>query len=350
MSLFFLDMRNIRILVRATNWIGDSIMSLPAIEQLRENFPDAYISVLLKEWVRPIFEAHPAVDEIILYNRRNFFQIIKEIRKRRFQIAILFQNAFEAALVSFLAGIGIRVGIDKDARRFLLTHPVRRKKQHHIRNYLDIISAIGIKVKERNPVLYLKDDYIFSAEKTIIKYGIGKDDFLVGISPGAMYGPAKRWPTKYFAEIADMAIEKWNAKVIIFGSKKESEICSQVKGMAKKKEAIIDLSGRTDLATSMGIIKRCNLFLSNDSGLMHIASSLSVPTIGIFGSTDPDLTGPKGDFTKVIWSKAPCSPCFKRDCPHLECLYSITPDQVWKRMEEMRNEASSIYRQGWNNK
>ena len=347
MILSFLGMRNIkRILVRSTNWIGDSIMSLPAIEQLRESFPEAHISVLLRPWVKPIFEAHPAVNEIILYDKRGIggiLRVVKEIRNRNFQMAILFQNAFEAAFISFLAGIKIRVGINKDLRGFLLTHPVRRNKnQHHTRNYLDIISAIGIKAEERDPVLYLKQEYLFKAEKVITEYGV-KGDFLVGFSPGAMYGSAKRWPKEYFAEIADRCIEEWNAKVILFGSRKESDICKQISRAVKNN--IIDLSGKTDLGTSMGIIKRCNLFLSNDSGLMHVASSLSVPTIGIFGSTDPNLTGPKGPFTKVIWSRIPCSPCFKRECPYsLKCLYSITPDQVWEKMEEIRNETGNLYR------
>ena len=344
-----------KILVRATNWIGDSIMSLPALEQLKKAFPEARICVLLRSWVKPVYEAHPSVDQIIIYDKKDglkriyqLTKIIKRLRKEDFDIAVLFQNAFEAGLIGFFSGARMRVGLDSDMRRLFLTHPVKKKKQHHIKNYLDIVKALGVKTEEKPPSLYLKESYTIEADKVLKGLGIDENQLLVGFSPGAAYGPAKRWPADSFAQIAKRAIKSWNAKILLFGSKKETSICQKIQ---QKVEDVIDLSGKLDLGTTMGVIKRCDIFLSNDSGLMHIASALGIPTIGIFGSTDPELTGPKGICSYSIKSSISCSPCFKRECPkNLECLYSISPDQVWKKMEEIRDEACSILRQRRNNK
>ncbi len=347
-----------RILIRATNWIGDSIMSLPALVETKRNFPEAHISVLLRPWVKPIFESHPCVDEIIVYDKkrdksRNLLElarIIRMLRNRQFDMAILFQNAFEAALIAFFSGIRIRLGLDTDGRRFLLSHPVKRRThQHHVENYLDILRGIGIRTKETEPVLYIKDRHISEAEMILKECGIETDKPLIGLAPGAMYGPAKRWPARYFATIGDWAVKRWGAKVVIMGSRKEMDICANVNALMK--EDAINLCGKTDLGVSMGIIKRCNMLVSNDSGLMHIAAALGVATIAIFGSTDPAATGPRGAHFRIIRHDIPCSPCFRRECPYdLQCLYSVTPDQVWKDMEDMWNETSSILGQGWHNK
>ncbi len=348
-----------KILVRATNWIGDSVMSLPALEQLKMAFPEAHITVLLRAWVKPIYEAHPAVDQIIVYEKEDglkriyqLTKIIKRLKKEGFDTAVLFQNAFEAALIGFFSGARLRVGLDSDMRRLFLTHPVKRKKQHHIKNYLDIVSALGVKTEEKAPVLYLKESHILEADNLLKDLGIDKRQFLVGFSPGAAYGSAKRWPADSFAQIAKKAIKSWNAKILLFGSKKETDICRQIQQKVGKD--VIDLCGKLELGTAMGVIRRCDMFLSNDSGLMHVASALGIPTIGIFGSTDPELTGPKGSFSYTIKSNISCSPCFKRECPkkrnNMECLYSISPDQVWEKMEEIRDEACSILRQRRNYK
>jgi heptosyltransferase-2 len=338
-----------KILVRATNWIGDSVMSLPALEQLKTAFPKSHVCVLLRPWVRFVYEGHPAVDEILIYEKKNgidricgLVRVIKRLRKEGFDVAILFQNAFEAGVIGFFSGAKLRVGLDTDMRRMFLTHPVKRKKQHHIRDYLDIVSALGVKTEEKAPRLYLKEKYLLEADNLLKEMGINGKRPLVGFSPGAAYGSAKMWPAEYFARIAKRVIKEWNANVLLFGSKKETSICQKIQ---KEVKDVIDLSGKLDLGHAMGIIKRCALFLSNDSGLMHVASALGVPTIGIFGSTDPALTGPKGDHSCFVKSDISCSPCFKRECPkNLECLYSISPDQVWEKMEEMRDETSGILR------
>ena len=346
-----------RILVRATNWIGDSVMTLPALMEIRKNFPHAQISVLLRPWVRPIFESLPYVDHIITYDKKKgmvqnlmeFMRIISLLRAKQFDMAILFQNAFEAALIAFMSGIRVRLGHDTDGRGFLLSHPVKKGKgQHHIKNYLDILRKIGLEAEELDPVLSIKDEYITDAQSVLKEDGVESGEFVVALAPGAIYGPAKRWPAEYFATIGDWAVERWGAKVLIMGSNRERDICSHVQGIMR--ERAINLCGKTPLGISMGIIKSCNMLISNDSGLMHIGAALGVPTIAIFGSTDPQETGPRGPCYRIIKHDISCSPCFRRECPHnLECLYSVRPEEVWEKMEELQNEASGLLRQGRHN-
>jgi len=345
------DIRHVkRILVRATNWIGDSIMTLPALMEIRRNFPHAQISVLLRPWVRPIFESLPYVDQIINYDKKKgmvqnlaeFVRITSLLRAKRFDMAILFQNAFEAALIAFLSGIRVRLGHDTDGRGFLLSHPVKKGKgQHQIRNYLDLLKGIGLEVEEMDPLLSIKGEYIANAQSVLKENDIEPGEFVIALAPGAIYGPAKRWPAEYFAIIGDWIRKRWGAKVLIMGSDRERDVCSHVQAMMK--EGSLNLCGKTSLGTSMGIIKNCNMLVSNDSGLMHVGAALGVPTVAIFGSTDPQATGPRGAYCRIIKHDIPCSPCFRRECPYdLECLYSVRPEDVWEKMEELQNEASSL--------
>ncbi len=321
------------ILIRATNWIGDSIMSLPALEEIKENFPNAHICVLSKKWVADIFRLHPAVDELIIY--RNFLEAVRILKKKRFDMAILFQNAFKAALLAFLSGIKIRVGLDTDGRRFLLTHPVKKIGfVHHVDQYLNILKGIGIEPKRRHPKLYLKEEDLRIADEIIKREGL-EGRFIIGISPGASYGSAKRWPPDYFSKIVERATKALKAAVFIFGTEAEAEISRKI--LRNTEGKVLDFCGKTDLRKTIALIKRCNMFVSNDSGLMHVSASLGVPTVGIFGSTDPERTGPKGEKVKIVKKEIPCSPCFKRECPfgRPRCLYLISPEEVWKAMEEL---------------
>ncbi|MBU1570424.1 MAG: glycosyltransferase family 9 protein, partial [Proteobacteria bacterium] len=211
-----LDRSNInRILIRATNWVGDAVMTLPALEAVRENFPSASITVLARPWVAPLFENHPAVNNILIYKRHDglkkniseFFHVINLVRKNRYDLAVLFQNAFEAALLAYLGRVTYRLGFDSDGRGFLLTHGIKRSSEifavHQVEYYLSILKAAGLKAESRNPVLYLSIKDLAKAENLLQLNGISKNDFILGISPGAIFGNAKRWPFERFAKISD---------------------------------------------------------------------------------------------------------------------------------------------------
>lgn len=348
MSTRPLDKSNINnILIRATNWVGDAVMTLPALEAVRENFQSASITVLARPWVAPVFENHPAVKNTLIYNRHDglkkniseFFHITNLVRKNRYDLAILFQNAFEAALLAYLGRVTYRLGFDSDGRGLMLTHAIQRSSEifavHQVEYYLSILKAVGLKAESRNPVLYLSKKDIAKAENLLQLQGICKNDFILGISPGAIFGNAKRWPFERFAKISDWASERWGAKVIILGSGKEKDIGNKIAGIMRNKAA--DFCGTTSLGEAMGIISRCNLFVTNDSGLMHVAAALGVPTLAIFGSTDHVATGPRGIKTRIIKHDIDCSPCLKPECPtDFKCMLSIEPEEVWDEIDKFR--------------
>lgn len=349
-----LDRSNInRILIRATNWVGDAVMTLPALEAVRENFPSASITVLARPWVIPVFENHPAVNDIIIYRKhetliKNLSEIrrlIHVIRANRYDLAVLFQNAFEAALLAYLGRVRSRLGFASDGRGFLLTHGIKRTNEifavHQVEYYLSILKAAGLKAESRNPVLHVAKSNFIKADNLLKLNGIGQNDFLLGLSPGAIFGDAKRWPADRFATIGDMAAGKWNAKVIIMGSKKEKEIGTSITGLMRYKP--VDFCGTTSLGEAIAIISRCNLFVTNDSGLMHIAAALGVPTLAVFGSTDHVATGPRGAKTRIIKHDIDCSPCLKPECPtDFKCMLSIEAGEVWNEMEKfMQNRNDS---------
>ena len=340
-----------RILIRTTNWVGDAVMTLPALEAVKENFSSASITVLAKPWVEPIFTAHPAVDRILTFNKGEgaftglgeTIRCIRLIRKGRFDLAILFQNAFEAALLAYMGGIKYRLGYGTDGRGFLLTHKIMPSdevlKTHQSVYYLSILRAMEWEAKSRNPTIRISQEDKDSADRILGIEGIKKRDLLVGLSPGAIFGGAKRWSPERFAEIGDRAVEEWGAKVLIFGSVKEKEICSHVcSSMANQS---LNLCGRTSLKVVMGLINRCLFFATNDSGLMHIAAALGVPTVAIFGPTDHVATGPVGPETMIIRHGTECAPCLKPECPtDHRCMLRIGSEEVWEAMERLRKESN----------
>jgi heptosyltransferase-2 len=337
-----------RILVRGTNWIGDVVMGLPALEAVRANFPGRIIAVLAKPWVAALYENHPGVDEVISYSTGqghpgDILKIIRTarlLRTKKFDLAILFQNAFEAALLAFLAGIQYRVGYNTDARGFLLSHSVHRDREvlklHQVEYYLSILRSMGWEAPTKDPVVFVNQRDEEAIGRLLATYGVADEDSLLGLSPGATYGPAKRWPAERFAVIADRAVERWGSKVVLMGSEAEKEICRALG--QKLTQPCLDFSGRTTLEQAMALIKRCRIFLCNDSGLMHVAAALRVPTLAIFGSTDATATGPRGKHAGIVREAVECSPCLEPECRygHFRCMLSIDPERVWNELEALR--------------
>ncbi|NTV34425.1 MAG: lipopolysaccharide heptosyltransferase II, partial [Deltaproteobacteria bacterium] len=251
----------------------------------------------------------------------------------------LFQNAFEAALIARLAGIKIRVGYNTDGRGFLLSHSVVRGtevlKQHQVEYYLTFLRALGWDAPTRDPMLRAGPESVTRARSLLSSKGIEDQDLLVGLSPGAAYGPAKRWPVERFAAIGDRAIRDWGAKVVVIGTEKEKELGETL--ISKAAPGAFNFCGMTGLGDALALIKRCHLFVSNDSGLMHVATALKVPTVAIFGSTDSVATGPRGKNARIVKQDMECSPCLKSECPvGYRCLLAVQPEDVWRTMEELR--------------
>ncbi|MDO9530005.1 MAG: lipopolysaccharide heptosyltransferase II [Syntrophales bacterium] len=327
------------ILIRGTNWIGDVVMCLPAIAAVRKTFPHAKISVLVKPWVAELLYVCPDIDEVILFQSPGIHEgiagrlrLARELKSKRFDMAVLLQNAIEAAIIARLAGIPIRAGYNSDGRGFLLTHSVQRTEEirsvHQIDYYLEMVKALGFKSAGRSVNLTLTEGHFTLSEEILNRHGIGKEEIIIGMAPGATYGPAKRWFPERFSEVADKLIEDFSVPVILFGSSDDRDSADKVQQSSKNR--LVNLAGETNLKEAISLIARCNLFISNDSGLMHIAGALGIPTIAIFGSTNPVTTSPVGEKSIIINKKVDCSPCLKQVCPtDFRCMDLIGVDEVY---------------------
>ena len=349
---------------------------MPAIRAVRNAFPDAYISLLVKPWVAEIFKGNPAVNEIILYEDQynsiaGKFKLAKILKSKGFNTAILLQNAFDAAFIAWLSGIPERIGYQRDFRGLLLTKavPVKKNilKQHHVYYYLNLLKeSLNIEAQYTEPLLYLNEKEINQARNFLnSKLLTHNSQLLVGINPGAAYGSAKRWMPERFAELIHRIINELNGNVVLFGSKSEIEIVNEIIKAVNSKQftvhssqntddalrithyepRILNLAGKTNLRELMALISECDAFISNDSGPMHIASALFVPVVAIFGSTDKAITGPLGDGHRIISKDIPCSPCLERECPerHLRCMTEISTDDVYNALLEILPKNRAVF-------
>lgn len=359
-----MDKHKLKILIRGVNWIGDAIITIPAVMSIRRAFPDAHISLLVKPWVSEIFKESPDIDEIILYDDSfkwftGKLKLAKKLRGKTFDKAILLQNAFDAALITWLSGIPERIGYKRDGRGLLLTKAVPVEKdilqQHQVYYYLNLLKSAGIEPSETQPYLYLTDDERQSARNLLSSCFTADKGPLIGINPGATFGSAKRWPPERFAELIIKVINELNGRVIIFGSPSEIEIADEIiteinrlKIRLKIEQIgsrILVMAGKTDLRGLAALISECDVLVTNDSGPMHMASALLVPIVAIFGSTDKTATGPYGEGHKVITKNLPCAPCMKRECPegHLNCMTAVTADEVFDAVREILPVAKAVF-------
>lgn len=331
-----------RILIRSVNWIGDAVLTTPAISSLRRNFPEAKISILAKPWVSEIFKGNPDIDDVILYEESGLgyrLRLIGDIRRRGFDMAVLFQNAFEAALIAFLSGIPIRLGYSTDGRGILLrpsiTVRAETKKKHHLEYYLDLLRDAGLSVEGISPVLNLDEVERAWAIDFLKRNGWDEGKRLIGINPGATYGRAKRWYPERFAFLIDRLMGE-GLTAIIFSGPGENPIVEEIKNRVGSKP-ILSVEG-VSVRELSSLIERCSIFISNDTGPMHLASALQVPVVAIFGSTDPNMTGPVGERQRIIYKNVECSPCFLRECPKdFRCMDLITVDEVFYAVKEILN-------------
>jgi heptosyltransferase-2 len=336
-----------KILIRSANWVGDAVMSLPALASVRQSFPRAEIYILAKPWVAGLFEDCPEIGRVVLYQSpgihggvRGKWRLARGLKLERFDLALHLPNSFESALISFLAGIPQRAGYNTDGRGILLTHRVplngKIKKGHQVEYYLHLLRSLGFQPGEGIPILKTSPKLLEEAERILESYGIKKSDPLVGVSPGAQYGSAKEWFPERYGELADRISGEMGARILILGSMEDRLIASQI--CQKPEPAAIDLTGNTTLSQAIGIIARCRLFITNDSGLMHVASALGVPLIAIFGSTDPWRTGPLSKNSRVLHKSIPCAPCLKTECPDdRRCMELITVDEVYEEVKKIWN-------------
>jgi len=322
-----------KILVKGVNWIGDSLFMSPALSALRKGFPDSHISLLINPWVREIFDGNPDVDEIITYDERGDektlkgkIRFIQSLRNRNFDMGIIMQpRSYKAALFVYLSGIPQRIGYSHSLRNLLLTRRIEppTTSLHDIDMFLNIVLSLGVAPGKKEPYFPFSPKADDWADRFLEERGVNRGELLIGINPGA-FKQSKRWPEPRYAQLSDILIKEFKAKVIIFQGQGEDEIIGKVVSLMREK-AIIAKIGIKELAA---ISRRCKLFVGNDTGPMHVAAASGTPVIALFGPADPQRSRPWGRDHVVIKKDLPCSPCSKIVCKELTCMKSITVEDV----------------------
>ncbi len=307
------------------NWVGDAVMSLPALRALRAAYPRARLTVVAKPWVADLYARESFADEVIRYSAvtlRGKLAFALSLRARRFDTAVLLQNAFEAAALARAAGIPRRIGYARDGRSWLLTDAIAPPRKGEIPRherfyYLELLRRAGIL-----DALPESDAIRLDGAAAAREAGRAALDTRglvaprIGLSPGAAFGAAKRWLPERFADAAVRIARIHGASVAVFGSASERPLCEEVSAaLAREDVPFHNFAGETTLAEFISLAAACDVYLTNDSGSMHIASALDVPTVAIFGATDDETTGPTGPLARVIREPVDCSPCLLRTCP-----------------------------------
>ena len=341
-----------RVCVRATNWLGDAVMSLPAIRAIRRIFPHAHIALIARPWVADLYSRERAIDRIIPYPSQKGLRARREfasqLRREHFDAAILLQNAFDAALLMWMAGIPERIGYNRDARRLLLTQAIPVPEpgeipRHQRFYYLELLRRPGMieGFADIGPIrLEGIDEARAAGTDHMARLGIGGP--ALGVSPGAAYGNAKRWLPERFAEVAHSLAP---SAVLLFGSASERPLCETVAESLRRSHIDVrNLAGETTLREFIDLAAACRLFLTNDSGAMHVSSALGVPTVAVFGATDDTTTGPTGPLARVVREHAECSPCLLRECPiDHRCMTAVTVERVTAVAQELWKETASAW-------
>ncbi len=332
-------------MVRGTNWVGDAVMTIPALRQLRRLFPDAHITLATRAWAEGLFADSDFLDDLQVHEGSGLRSVVQQVgqwRKRNFDLAILLPNSLETALVASLARVPLRIGYATDGRQALLTHPLAlpewRETKHEVFYYLKIVAELEWLIKHQQSFLETQPDGSLEvsearksrARDSLCARGVVEDKPLVAICPGSINSRAKRWPTERYAALADRLINELGAQVLLVGSNAEAEVSLEVSNQMRNQP--LTLTGQTDLAELVATLSLVDLLVTNDTGPAHIASALGRPTLVIFGPTNPLTTRPFSPFGEIVREPPDCAPCMLRDCPiDHRCMTAITPDDVFER-------------------
>jgi heptosyltransferase-2 len=328
-------------------------MTVPALRALRHVLPDARITLAIRPSAKGIFSEVDFIDDLLIYDRRNVFSVVPQVRewrRRRFDLAVLFQNAFEAALIPFLAGVPTRLGYATESRQALLTHPLPlpewRSSKHEVFYYLYLITALEqllsgtSTVCESDPDISLTISELRKTEAAALlrSYGINEEQSVVAICPGSINSRAKRWPAESYASLADRLLEQ-RQQVVLIGSPDELDVTNEVTKQMRHQPVV--LTGKTTLDQITAVLGMVDLVVTNDTGPAHIAAALGCPTLVIFGPTNPLTTRPFSFKAEVLRHPPDCAPCMLRDCPiDHRCMTAITVDEVFEHANALLKRSS----------
>ena len=351
-ALAFLSDPPRRILVKEVNWLGDLVMSLPALRAIRRAWPDAHLAVLVKRELASFFDGAAWLNEVIPYtvgrglsgfmDRR---RIVGEIRSRKFDLGVLFPNSFESALWIAMAGIKRRAGFVGDARGAMLTlkasPPAEALNGHQMNYWLAMVRETGVAEGDAEVTT---DDFaidVLPAHRERMRQFLEGNrrrasSPIYAIAPAAAFGPAKEWPADRYGAVIDLLARRDDTEVVLVGAPSERAKCEEV--AAASKSGAIVAAGGTNIGELIALLSLCDGFIGNDSGCAHIAGALGIPTVAIFGSTNPERTGPLGSSARVIYRKLECSPCLARTCRfgHYNCLTQIKAEELVDAVETLR--------------
>jgi heptosyltransferase-2 len=363
--------RREKILVRGVNWLGDAIMTTPALRRLREARPDAEITLLSHEKLVDLWRGFTALDGCLCFSsKESIWRVARKIRAGSFQTALILPNSIRSAWEAWLGGVPQRIGFAAPWRNWWLTHAIDRRPgivvmrkrsvreiralvasesmptsertsavSHHLYHYLHLVGSMGANSEPLPPQLDVSEEEVQSVCSRI-GLSLGTNRPLLGLNAGAEYGPAKRWPLDRFLAAALAVYRQTDCQWLVFGGTGDRELASAltvqlanaIEPSGTCSHAVVNLAGTTTLRELCALIKACRVLLTNDTGPMHLAAAVNTPVVVPFGSTSPELTGPglPGDPRHhLLQARVPCAPCFLRECPiDFRCMHAITVEQV----------------------
>lgn len=318
-------------------------MSLGFIQGIKHRTPTAEIDVLAGPWCQAVYQLHSDIRQVIpCHFPHGSFSFVKRwqcaqaLRKERYDIAYVLPNSWKSALVPFLAGIPKRIGYVGEGRWGLLTKFYARPNHLSLLiQYYQYLAKLG-----ESPIEPRLDASLLRCDSVLAKFGLKQKQPVMVLCPGAEYGPAKQWPIDSFRHVADhFGHQGW--QICLLGSSKDQEAAHKMMSSAAKN--MVNLIGKTTLEEAIQVLTAASIVVTNDSGLMHVAAALNLPTIAFFGSSSPTYTPPLSSRARILYKGVSCSPCFKRVCPligeqHLHCLTLITPEEVQQMIGQLMRE------------
>lgn len=324
--------------MRGVNWVGDTVLSYPTVQQLKALFPKSHLAILIPSYLVDLWKTLPYVDEIIPFQKKTGIGSVWEdlnlsqsLKERNFDLAVILPRSFRSAFHIFLARIPVRIGYENEGRSLFLTHGIHRTKEvlegHRVHYYRRLLEPFGRLEGLPSPQIVLREEDRRWADQTLKDLGVEEGKPLIGMNPGATYGLAKCWFPDRFGKLGERLVEKWQSKILLFGKEEERPIIGEI--VHRLGTEGIDMAGKTRLLQLAALLERCALLVTNDTGTMHMAAAVGTPVVALFGSTLPLVTGPWGEGHSVIRKNVSCSPCWKRICPtDHQCMERITVDEV----------------------
>lgn len=335
-----------KILVRMPNWIGDLVMATVVLEDLKKAYPQAELTAMCRVPLAELLKYNPYVDEVYSFHKgRGIFlrresqrNVVRKLHTGNYDLGILLTNSLSSAWCFWQGNVKFRIGYKGDGRKSLLTHPIpfpaSRGEEHLVTTYKRLLSPLGIGISETKPLLVVLGEEIRNAYDMLGRYGVSERNLIVGINPGAAYGSAKCWLPERFQEVIHSLLNlEPHLVVVVFGDQAGASLVKTICNQFPSR--VINLAGHTQLRELMALIKVCNVFLTNDSGPMHIADALGTPLLALFGSTSATVTGPYTQ-NNILHKKTTCSPCYKRVCPiDFRCMKTIHAQEVYDQLMQL---------------